>query len=149
MDNPKFLYITFINSIPEKVWSALTQPEFTRKYWFTRRVQSDWKVGAPVKFLTDDGSVELKGNVLAIDPPRLLSYSWNSFSPRPDNPDETSRVTFEISFAYGVTKLTPSHDQFEPNDTIYNDVSGGWPVVLSGLKTLLETGQPLPFSDEE
>jgi uncharacterized protein YndB with AHSA1/START domain len=149
MDNPKFVYVTFINSTPENVWNALTRPEFTRKYWFARAVQSDWTVGALVKFITDDGRVELKGEVRAVDPPRLLSYSWNSFSPRPDNPDESSRVTFEISFGYGVTKLTVTHDQFEPNDTIYNDVSGGWPVVLSGLKTLLETGKGLPFTDEE
>jgi len=148
MDKPTFVYVTHINNTPENVWNAITRPEFTRKYWFGRGVQSDWTVGAPVKFITGDCGVELQGQVLAVDPPRLLSYSWNSFSPHPDNPNETSRVTFEITFAFGVTRLTLTHDQFEPNDTIYNDVSGGWPVVLSGLKTLLETGEPLPFTDE-
>lgn len=146
MENPKFVYVTHINTTPEKLWDALTRPEFTQQYWGGRRVQSDWTVGASVKHLRADGVVELKGEVLEADPPRLLAYTFHCDPREGEAVEKDSRVTFQISTSYGVTKLTVVHDGFEPDSRKVEEIAHGWQAILSSLKTLLETGAPLPFT---
>lgn len=146
MENPKFLYVLHINTTPEKLWDALTKPEFTQQYWGGRRVQSDWTVGASIKHLKPDGGVELRGEVLQADPPHRLSYTFVSPA-REGQPEEMpTRVTFEIAVTFGVTKLTIVHDGFQPDSQLFLEVANGWQAILSSLKTLLETGAPLPFT---
>jgi uncharacterized protein YndB with AHSA1/START domain len=148
MEKPIFVYVTHINATPEKVWEALTRPEFTRQYWGGRQIQSDWTKGASVKFIKPDGGVDLKGEVLEADPPRRLSYTWACpaiFGGPPENP---TRVTFEIAVTLGVTKLTVTHDGFEPGSKLFVEINKGWQAILSNLKTLLETGKPLPFTHQ-
>ncbi|HEY3900003.1 MAG TPA: SRPBCC family protein [Chthoniobacter sp.] len=147
MEKPKFVYVTHINTTPEKLWNALVHPDFTQQYWGGRRLQSDWTVGASIKHLKADGAVELKGEVLQFDPPRLLAYTFVDCAPPLSRPAEkTTRVTFEITVAFGVTKLTVTHDGFEPESKLFPDISNGWPAILSSLKTLLESGTALPFT---
>lgn len=143
---PKFVYVTHINTTPEKLWEALTTADFTRQYWGGHRIQSDWKVGAPVKFAKADGSIDDKGLVLGCEPPKILSYTWNGSSCRGDIHENETRVTFEITNTFGVTTLTVTHEGFEPGSKLLNEVTNGWQAVLSSLKTLLETGEALPFN---
>jgi uncharacterized protein YndB with AHSA1/START domain len=146
MEKPTFVYVTLINTTPEKLWEALTTPEFTEQYWGGRQIQSDWTKGAPVRFIKPDGGIDLKGEVLQADPPRLLAYTWTC-RPRDGGPPETAtRVTFEIAVTLGVTRLTITHDGFESGSKGFHEISQGWPAILNNLKTLLETGTPLPFT---
>jgi uncharacterized protein YndB with AHSA1/START domain len=142
MDKPTFVYVTFINTTPEKLWAALTSGEFTKRYWYGRRVESDWRVGSPVTFWVDDG-LDVSGEVLESDPPRRLSFTWRSLCDDEMRRERPSRVTFEIESAGSVVKLTLTHDDFEPDSKVYPAICSGWPRIVSSLKTLLETGRPL------
>lgn len=150
MDKPKFVYVTLINTTAEKLWAALTKSEFTRQYWFGTGVESDWHVGSPARF-DMNGKPLLEGTVLKSEPPRLLAYTWQDVANPELAGEKPSRVTFEIEpltdkdghpAASGV-KLTVTHDDFAPNSKMFPRISNGWPTVLSGLKTLLETGKAL------
>ena len=146
MEKPKFVYVTHINTSPEKLWAALTQPDFTQQYWGGRRVESDWTAGAAIDHVLPDGMRERKGEVLQAEPPNVLSYTFVAKVKEGETPEPPSRVTFEISVTFGVTKLVITHDGFEPESRVFHEISTGWPAILSNLKTLLETGAPLPFA---
>lgn len=140
-----FVYVTYIKSTAERVWDALTLPEFTRQYWSGHHNASDWKVGSEWRHqdYNDSSKVDVRGNVLESDRPRRLVYSWAS--PRfYGDPDQTSRVTFDIAEDNGLVRLTVTHDELVAGSSMAKSISGGWPQVLSGLKSLLETGEPLP-----
>jgi len=109
-------------------------------------VQSDWTVGASIKHLGADGVVELKGEVLEADPPRLLAYTFHCDPREGEAAEPDSRVTFQITSSYGVTKLTVIHDGFESGSKKVLEITHGWQAILSSLKTLLETGAHLPFN---
>lgn len=138
----EFVYVTYIASTPEKVFNALMAPEMTRKYWAHLNV-SDWKVGSPWKHEdANDGQIHLVGKVLESDPPRRLVISW-AFPADKDNEEKHTRVTFEIEPGPGMVRLTVTHDDLEPGSEMQKGITRGWPVVLSNLKTLLETGQAM------
>lgn len=146
MSEKEYVYVTLIAVSPEKVWRALTTAEFTCQYWHSTRVRSSWEVGSPVEFLVDNDEIGCAGEVLACDPPRELSYTW-SFPRNPETRDEApSRVTFLLEELPGATKLTVKHDRFPTDSKMYPMVSQGWPFVIAGLKTLLETGTAVDFS---
>jgi uncharacterized protein YndB with AHSA1/START domain len=148
MTEPTFVYVTYIRTTPEQLWQALTTPEFTRQYWWGREVESDFVVGSTIRLRYDDGTkLDIQGEILAVDPPRLLSYSFTDPADR-ERGDKPSRVTFLVEEAAdftGVVKLTVTHDEFAPGSPSYSGVSAGWPDILGSLKTLLETGEPLPY----
>lgn len=146
MDKPKFVYSLYISTTPEKLWEALTSSAFTQQYWGGHKIESEWTVGAPVKFIKPDGAVDVKGEVLQIEPPQLLSYTFVCRPRGGAGAEESSRVTFEIAVAFGITKLTVTHDGFEPGSLAIEEVSQGWLAILSSLKTLLETGTALAFN---
>ncbi|MCE8039841.1 SRPBCC family protein [Halomonas sp. MCCC 1A11062] len=152
MNKPEFVYVTYIDTTPDKVWQALTNGEFTRQYWGGRSITSDWQVGSTVKHLKPDGSLDWAGEVLEADPPRRLSYTFDpsgemsgqkseqTAQPQAEKP---SRVTFEIEEYMGKVRLTLTHDRFEPGSKVLQGISVGWPAILSSLKSLLEKGEPL------
>jgi len=142
-----FVYVTYIRTSPEKLWDALTKPEFTKRYWFGTHQETDWKQGSSWKLIFPDGRVADTGEVLEIDPPRLLVLKWrNEF--RPDvKADGYTSCTFEIEREGEMVKLTITHEADRPHKLI-EAVSSGWPRVLSSLKSLLETGEGLPRTDE-
>lgn len=145
MSKPSFVYVTYIQSTPEKVFNALTDPELTKQYWFGHHNASDWKVGSGWRhqLYTDPNTVHVVGKVLENDPPKRLVVSWVS-PPDEGNAEKTSRVTYEVEpFGPSTVKLTVSHDELEENSKMAESVSLGWPIVLAGLKTLLETNRPL------
>jgi len=138
----EFVYVTYVHSTPEKVFDALTAPEMTKKYWAHLNV-SDWKVGSPWKHEdSDSGQIHLVGKVLEKDPPRKLVVSWASPADK-DNEAKHSRVTFLVEPGPNVVRLTVTHEDLEPGSDMEKGISRGWPVVLSNLKTLLETGSAM------
>jgi uncharacterized protein YndB with AHSA1/START domain len=146
MEKPKFVYVTHINATPEKVWLALTDPGFTCQYYGGRRIQSDWTVGASIKFLRPDGGVDLMGEVLRVEPPRLLACTYNDTRHTEVPPDKPSRLTFEVSNTMGVTTLTITHEDFEPGSQLVHQIGIGWRMIACSIKSLLETGKRLPFA---
>jgi uncharacterized protein YndB with AHSA1/START domain len=134
-----FVYTTYIQTTPEKLWAALTNPEFTKQYWGD--TTSDWKKGADWKLAqTGSGQTLVVGKVLESVPPKRLVYSWVD----PDDKNEVSQVTFEIETIDGMVKLSVAHDHFKPGSTMAPRVAGGWPRVLTSIKSFLETGTALP-----
>src|SRR5438552_9858420 len=96
MSKPPFVYVTYINTTPEKLWQALTDGEFTRRYWGGRRIQSDWNVGSPVTHVREDGGIDWRGAVLQSERPRLLSYTFHMQISEQHRGETPSRVTFEL-----------------------------------------------------
>ena len=142
MSKPDFIYVTYIETTPEQLWQALTDGDFTERYWFAHRVASDWSVGSAYQF-TLDGEKRLEGKVLLSDPPKKLVYSWNGCSEEVRR-ERTSRVTFDLEPRGKVVKLTLTHDNLDEAGVTLRGISEGWPMVLASLKSLLETGRPLP-----
>ena len=140
MSKPSFVYVTYIRSTPEKVWAALTTQAFTQKYWFGASLISDWKVGADWKIQFSDGRVADTGKILEFDPPRrLVIGNWqNQFMPEL-KAEGFSTCTIEIESVGEAVKLTVTHVS-EGTGKFIEAVSGGWPKILSNLKSLLETG---------
>ena len=148
MNNQKFVYVTYIRTSPEELWEALTNSEFTHQYWMGHHVESDWKAGSSVKFTTPDGKVLLSGKILASEKPKVLSYTWSMQADEQMRDEKPSRVTFHLERFETNTelvKLTVSHDEFPENSKVFPGISDGWPMVLSSLKTLLETKRAIPF----
>jgi uncharacterized protein YndB with AHSA1/START domain len=144
MSKPEFVYTTFINTTPEKLWHALTDAAFTESYWFGCRLESDWKVGSPMR-MERGGRVMNECVILESDPPRRLSYSWLTVFDEAMKQERPSRVTFVIEPSQHAVKLTVTHEGFAEGSKTLPSISEGWPLVLSSLKSILETGQPLAF----
>jgi uncharacterized protein YndB with AHSA1/START domain len=139
------VYSVFIRATPEQVWDGITKPEFTTRYFYGTRIESTFEPGAPYLSLAGDSDETLvDGEVLESDPPRMLKHTWRALYDPETASEPFSRVTWEIEPQEGgVTKLTVVHDQLEAAPKSAESVAGGWSYVLSGLKTLLETGEPL------
>jgi uncharacterized protein YndB with AHSA1/START domain len=141
MSKPEFVHVTYIETTPEKLWHALTDGDFTERYWFGHRVSSDWKVGSPYRFVKDNGHT-IEGKVLISEPHARLAYSWDDCSTEAKR-ERSSRVTFELEPRGKVVKLTVTHDNLDDAGRTARDISIGWPMVLASLKSLLETGHAL------
>jgi uncharacterized protein YndB with AHSA1/START domain/DNA-binding transcriptional ArsR family regulator len=144
-DRPAFVYTTYIRTTPEQLWRAITEPAFTRRYWSGLTFESDWKAGSHLIVTHADGSVSDDPDqvVLESDPYRRLAYTWFNTAGGCEGggePEPRSRVAFDLEDLGGKVKLTVTHDGFRPGSKVLENISGGWPVVLSDLKTLLETG---------
>jgi uncharacterized protein YndB with AHSA1/START domain len=139
MTNPDFVYTTYIKTTPEKLWNAITNPEFTRQYWGGHENVSDWKKGSPWKLVRGDDkrAIAWQGKVLESAPFKRLSFSWADSSGK--GPE--SRVTFEIEPFNDTLRLSVIHDKLTPE--VATQISGGWPLVLASMKSFLETGKAL------
>jgi len=143
---PKFVYVTCINTTPKKLWRALTKTDFIREYWMGRENTSTWKRGAVLESHTPEGELEWRGKILESKPPQRLIYTFQMDGPK----QPVSRVTFEIEtldkktmYSGKAVMLTVTHEGYNPSSPQFKGISSGWPVILSGLKTLLETGKSL------
>jgi len=144
MTAPKHVYEIYIQAPRERVWQAITDPELTRQYYYGTGVYSDWKPGSPFRYTGDGGDGDsIVGEIVEIDPPRRLVQTF-SFPSAPD--DAPSRVTWSLEERGAATLLTLVHDEFESETSTYRSVEHGWVPILSGLKTLLETGRSLEIS---
>ena len=120
MSKPEFVYVTYIETTPENLWEALTNSEFTKQYWFDTEVRSDWKVGSPFA-LVMSGKTTDTGEILEAEP--------------------ATKVVFTIEPYGNLVKLTVTHEGFVEGSKLLDSISRGWPAILSGLKSLLETGK--------
>jgi uncharacterized protein YndB with AHSA1/START domain len=144
----KFVYVTYIRTTPQKLWDALTKPEFIRQYWFNMTQESEWKAGASWKMLFSDGRIADQGQVLEIDPPRRLVLRWhNEFRPEL-KAEGAAQCTYEIERDGEMCKLTIRHEIAAEPSKFIEAVSTGWPKILSSLKSMLETGTPLPRPED-
>jgi len=143
MSNSRFLYVTYIRATPEKLWEALTKPEFTRDYWFGCWQDCTWKPGASWKLMFNDGRLGDAGKVLEIDPPRKLVLEWRNEFRAELQAEGYSRATFSIEAQNDTVKLTVAHEMDRPQSKFIEAVSNGWPAILASLKSLLETGKAL------
>jgi uncharacterized protein YndB with AHSA1/START domain/DNA-binding transcriptional ArsR family regulator len=132
-----FVYVTYINTTPEKLWDAIRNPEFTQQYWGGRRIESDWKVGSPVKMTPANGNPEVLGKVVEYKPLKVLAYTWHS--------DPESTVTFMLEPYGTVMRLTVTHKGLDPASKTTEQTKQGWVAILSSLKSLLETGKALVY----
>jgi len=144
MDSAAFTYVTYINSTAEKVWEALTNGDLSRQYWSNHRNSSDWKVGSQWHHQDADNPsvVDVTGTILESVRPKRLAFTWSA----PDDSLEASklsRVAFDIDEDDGMVRLSLAHDRLGNSD-LAQGIAEGWPLVLSSLKTFLETGTPMP-----
>jgi len=142
MSKPEFVYITYIETTPEKLWEALTSSEFSKRYWWNTEVKSDWKVGSPFALVMDGTTTDV-GEVLEFDRPRRLSYTFHHILSEAARKERPSRVTFVLEPHGKLTKLTLTHEDFEAGSVILDGISKGWPAILSSLKSMLESGTAL------
>lgn len=144
-NRPRHVFLVYIRTRPEDLWRAITDPEVTQRYFHGTRVDADVRPGERIAYWRDDDLV-VAGQVLEADPPRKLVTTW-SFRQGPERDDPPSRVTWEIDPVDPDTcKLTLRHDDFPSPTATFRSVQSGWPLVLSSLKSLLETGAPLAVS---
>jgi len=142
MSKPEFVYVTYIATTPDKLWHALTDRDFIQKYWMDCILTSDWKVGSR---MTMERYGELKNEcvILESDPPRRMSYSWHSVFDAEMKTEKPSRVTYTLEPHGKLVKLTVTHEGFADGSKTLPSIAFGWPMVLSSLKSILETGSPL------
>jgi uncharacterized protein YndB with AHSA1/START domain len=142
MHKPEFVYVTYIETTPEKLWEALTSSEFSKRYWFNTEFRTDWKVGSPFALVMDGTTTDV-GEVLEFDRPRRLSYTFHHVLSEAARKERPTRVTFHLEPHGKLVKLTLTHEDFEEGSVILDGISKGWPAILSSLKTMLESGTAL------
>lgn len=136
-----YVYVTYIRTTPEALWSALTTAEFMKQYWFGMDFESDWKVGAPWKLSFPDGRVADTGEILELEPLRRIVLKWrNEFRPEL-TVEGYAQCAIELEPQESAVKLTIHHSIERADSKVIEAVSGGWPKILSNLKSLLETGE--------
>jgi uncharacterized protein YndB with AHSA1/START domain/DNA-binding transcriptional ArsR family regulator len=143
MDKPSHVFEIFIQTTPEKVWAALTESEFTTQYYFASMVESDWQPGSQFRYLLPDGTEAIRGEVVEAEPGKRLVTTFDARWDDGVAADPPSRIGWDLEQQGEATKLTVTHDGFAEETETYRQVVGGMPLILSGLKTLLETGKPL------
>jgi len=134
-----FVYVTYIRTTPERLWSALTSKEFAQQYWLGAYPEADWKVGGSWKLMFPDGRVADSGEIVAFEPSKRLRIRWRNENPEL-KAEGWSFCTMEIEPVGDAVKLTVAHSIELEGSKLIDAVSGGWPKVLSNLKSLLETG---------
>jgi uncharacterized protein YndB with AHSA1/START domain len=140
MAKSTFVYVTYIRTTPEKLWWALTDGEFMKQYWFGMRGESDFKAGSPWKLVSGDGDVWDSGAIVEADPPRRMVIRWHHQKKPELHAEGPSTCTIELQPEAGAVKLSITHAIEREGSKVINAVSGGWPKVISNLKSLLETG---------
>jgi uncharacterized protein YndB with AHSA1/START domain len=138
--NSSFVYVTYIRTTPERLWEALTSPQFAQEYWRGAHPEADWKVGGAWKLVLADGRVADSGEILAFEPNRRLQIRWRNEFMAELKAEGWSLCTMEIERDGEAVKLTVTHSIEREASRFIGAVSNGWPQILSNLKSLLETG---------
>ena len=140
MPRSTFVYVTYIRTTPEELWSALTDEEFMKQYWFGNHCKSEWTAGSSWKMMYPNGLVVDAGEIVEAEPPRRLVIRWQHQNKPELKAEGPSLCTMELEPNGGAVKLSITHTiEAEPSKFIAA-VAGGWPKVISNLKSLLETG---------
>jgi uncharacterized protein YndB with AHSA1/START domain len=143
MADSRFVYVTYIRTTPEKLWQALIDPEFTRRYWCETWQDCEWKPGSSWRLMAPDGRLGDSGEILEIEPERRLVLSWRNELFPEARAEGYSRLTYELERQGEAVKLTLIHEIDKPDSKLIESTSGGWPMILASLKSLLETGESL------
>ena len=146
MDKPTCIYESNIKASREAVWEALTNAEFTRQYWHATSIESTWEEGSLIRFTYDDGRVAVDGEILKAIYPSLLSYTWHILWNEEMSEEKPSRVTFELEAMGNETRLRMTHDDFAEGTKVVEMLQEGWTDILDSMRSLLETGHPLPVA---
>ena len=139
-ETTNFVYVTYIRTTPEKLWSALTDAEFIKQYWFGMRAESQFTTGSPWKLVAEDGKVWDSGEIVEAKRPQRLVIRWTHQNKPELKAEGPSLCTMELEPSAGAVKLSITHTVERDPSKFIEAVSGGWPKVLSNLKSLLETG---------
>jgi uncharacterized protein YndB with AHSA1/START domain len=143
MAESRFVYVTYIRTTRQKLWQALFDPEFTRKYWCETWQDCEWKAGASWRLMIPDGRIGDSGEIVEIEPERRLVLTWrNEFKPEL-RAEGYSRLTYELEEMGESVKLTLIHEIDKGDSKLIDAVSNGWPHILASLKSLVETGESL------
>ena len=140
MAKSTYVYVSYIRTTPEKLWSALTDSAFIQQYWFGMNAQSEFTTGAPWKLVSPDGKVWDSGEIVEATRPRRLVIRWTHQNKPELRAEGASLCTMEIEPGAGAVKLSITHTVERDPSKLIEAVSGGWPKVISNLKSLLETG---------
>lgn len=141
LSESSFVYVTFIRTTPEKLWSALTDANQMKEYWLGMHIETEWKAGASWRMLFPDGRVADTGEVLEVERPKRIRLKWqNEFRPAL-KAEGFTYCTIELEPYGNSVRLSISHTIERADSKFIQAVSGGWPMILSNLKSLLETGQ--------
>ncbi len=138
--NSNFVYVTYIRTTPDRLWSALTEPEFMKQYWFGMHQQTTWQPGSPWALKFTDGRSADTGEIAEFDPPKRIVINWRNEFREELKAEGYSRCTMELEPQHDAVKLTITHSIDRPDSKLIGAVSGGWPKILSNLKSLLESG---------
>ena len=136
----QFVYVTYIRTTPQKLWAALTDAEFMKDYWFGTHCESQWTAGAPWQLVSGDGTVFDAGEIVEAEPPRRLVIRWRHQNKPEIKAEGDSLCTMELTPSGSAVKLSITHTIERDSSKLIEAVSGGWPKILSNLKSLLETG---------
>jgi uncharacterized protein YndB with AHSA1/START domain len=149
MSNLMHVYEIYIQTTPERLWQAITDPELVKRYYFGSVIESDFRPGSPLIYRqAEGGRLDIEGEVVEADPPRKLVHTF-AVKWDPEVNDPPTRVTWEITPIGETCRLAVTHDGFSEETATFNQTKGGWPMILSGLKTLLETGAELQIRTPE
>lgn len=140
MARSTFVYVSYIRTTPEELWSALTDAEFMKQYWFGTHCDSEWKSGSAWKMVSAEGQISDSGEILAADPPRKLVIRWQHQNKPELAAEGESLCTMELEPIGATVKLSITHSIERDSSKLIAAVSGGWPKIISNLKSLLETG---------
>jgi uncharacterized protein YndB with AHSA1/START domain len=140
MPKSTYVYVTYIRTTPEKLWSALTDGEFMKQYWFGSHGESQWTAGSPWKLVSSGGQLLDAGSIVEADPPRRLVIRWQHQNKPELKAEGESLCTMELEPSGSAVRLSITHTIDREPSKLIVAVSGGWPKVLSNLKSLLETG---------
>ena len=143
MAESKFAYVTYIRSTPEKIWRALQEPESTRRYWANTTQQSEWKKGSSWKLLTPDGRVADSGQIVEYDLYKRFAVTWRHDLDLETQKEGYSRMSYELEQQGSSVKVALVHEMDKKDSKLIEGVSGGWPMILASLKSMLETGTPI------
>ena len=140
MAKSTFVYVSYIRTTPEKLWSALTDPEFNKQYWFGMHCDSQWTTGSSWRLVSSEGQVFDAGEIVQAEPPRRLVIRWQHQDKPELKAEGPSLCTMELEPIGTAVKLSITHSIERDPSKLIEAVSGGWPKIISNLKSLLEGG---------
>jgi uncharacterized protein YndB with AHSA1/START domain/DNA-binding transcriptional ArsR family regulator len=143
VDRPTHVFEIYIQTTPEQLWEALTESDFTTQYYYASKVESDFQPGSEFRYTLPDGTEAIRGDIVEAEPGKRLVTTFDARWDEGVATDPPSRITWDIEQQGDACKLKVTHDGFETETETFRQIAGGMPYILSGLKTLLETGKPL------
>lgn len=142
---PDYVYVIYIRASRQAVWAALTDNKTERSWWVGTRMESTFQPGGTLAFMKQ-GKADVRGEILEREDPARLTYTFHVEGPGPQHDEGPTIVEYQLEQFEDTTKLTVIHSNLKKGGRVVQAISGGWPIVLSGLKTFLEGGEPLHFA---